>query len=103
MMKVISWNSGGLGHPSKSTALRDLINSKKPKILLLQETKQSEVDMQKITSKETLYEGTVLESRGASRGAFFPLGKKTNGSSKVTLRILTGSNFFWKASKISNR
>ena len=68
MMKVLSWNSGGLGHPSKSTALRDLISSKNPKILLLQETKQSEVDMQKITSKETLYEGTLLESRGASGG-----------------------------------
>ena len=67
-MKVLSWNSRGLGHPSKSIALRDLINSEKPEILLLQETKQSKVDMQKIISKETLHEGTLLESRGASGG-----------------------------------
>lgn len=39
MMKVLSWHSRGLGHPSKIVALKDLIAHEKAGILMLQETK----------------------------------------------------------------
>ena len=68
MMKVVSLNSRGLGHPSKTKALRDLINQEKPEIILLQETKQGETNTRKIISKEKQYDGTLSKSRGASGG-----------------------------------
>lgn len=40
MMKVLSWNNRGLGHPSKANALKDLRNQEKPEIVLVQEIKQ---------------------------------------------------------------
>ena len=48
MMKVISWNSRGLGHPSKFVALKDLTEHEKPGILMIQETKQGFQEMKGI-------------------------------------------------------
>jgi len=48
MMKILSWNIRGLGHPSKVAALRDLIISEKPGIIMLQETKQNHKGMNKV-------------------------------------------------------
>ena len=67
-MKILSWNSRGLGHPSKAKALKDLINQEQPKFILLQETKQGESDMRKIIDREKQYKGTLSESRGAFTG-----------------------------------
>jgi exonuclease III len=39
MMKVLSWNCGGLGSPSKSDLVKSLVKQEKLKVLLLQETK----------------------------------------------------------------
>ena len=64
----MSWNSKGLGHPSKIAALRDLINQEKPKIILLQETKQGDLEMKEVLEKMKHYGGTLSESRGASGG-----------------------------------
>ena len=68
MMKALSWNCRGLGHPSKNSALRDLLNQEKPDIILLQETKQGDQDMENIINKMKNYTGTIMESRGASGG-----------------------------------
>ena len=68
MMKVLSWNSRGLGHPSKTIALRDSINQETPEIILLQETKQGDMEMKAIMDKMKHYGGTLSESRGASGG-----------------------------------
>eukprot|EP00253_Pinus_taeda_P003329 PITA_03329 len=68
MMKLLSWNSRGMGHPSKSAALRDLIQSERPDIILLQETKQSQSDMQKIVDAQKNFLGISNDSRGASGG-----------------------------------
>ena len=68
MMKVLSWNSTGVGKPSKLAALRDLINQEKPEIILLQETKQGDLEMKTIMEKMKHYGGTLSESRGASGG-----------------------------------
>eukprot|EP00253_Pinus_taeda_P034106 PITA_34106 len=67
-MKILSWNNRGLGHPSKITALRDLLYSERPEILLVQETKQNQQEMQNIIDAQRQYLGTVSSSRGASGG-----------------------------------
>jgi len=68
MMKVLSWNSRGLGHPSKIAALRDLLHNEKPEIMLIQETKQDQQEMKKIIDHQKQYLGTISSSRGASGG-----------------------------------
>ena len=39
MMKVVSWNYRGLGGSSKVEALKYIVKTEKPDILLIQETK----------------------------------------------------------------
>lgn len=68
MMKVLSWNSRGLGHPSKTIALRDLLYNERPEILLIKETKQNQYEMQKIIDTQRQYSGAISSSRGASGG-----------------------------------
>ena len=58
----------GLGHPYKSNALKDIINQEKPTIVLLQETKQRQPDMNKIIEQRKRYKGFICDSRGASGG-----------------------------------
>lgn len=48
MMKILSWNIRGLGHPSKVAALRDVIISEKLGIIMLQETKQNHKEKNKV-------------------------------------------------------
>eukprot|EP00253_Pinus_taeda_P033369 PITA_33369 len=57
-----------MGHPSKSTALRDLLQNERPEILLIQETKQSQHEMQKIVDAQKNFSGASSNSRGASGG-----------------------------------
>lgn len=45
MMKFLSWNSRGLGHPPKIVALKDLIHGEKLDILLLQEIKHGQQEI----------------------------------------------------------
>ena len=66
MMKILSWNIRGLGNPSKVAALRDLIISKKPTIIMLQETKQNHKKMNKFIEQQRQYRGSISEARGAS-------------------------------------
>ena len=44
MMKVVSWNCRGIGGSSKVEALKYIVKIEKPDILLIQETKMSEVE-----------------------------------------------------------
>lgn len=68
MMKILSWNCRGLGHPSKLNALRDLIHNEKPEIILIQETKQEQSEMNRIINQQKQYSGNISEARGASGG-----------------------------------
>lgn len=68
MMKILSWNSRGLGHPSKITTLRDLIHNEKPEIMLIQETKQDQQEMRRIIDQQKQYLGCTSDSRGTSGG-----------------------------------
>ena len=67
-MIVVSWNCRGLGHPSKINFLKDLIKSKKPDILLIQDTKLSSQEMEGIIGKSRIYEGLAISTMGASGG-----------------------------------
>ena len=44
MLKIISWNCKGLGGLNNVEAIKDIIKSEKPDILLLQETKMLDVE-----------------------------------------------------------
>eukprot|EP00253_Pinus_taeda_P017174 PITA_17174 len=68
MIKIISWNSRGLGHPSKTNALKDIINQEKPSIILLQETNQRESEINKNIDCHKRYKGCICEARGTSGG-----------------------------------
>eukprot|EP00253_Pinus_taeda_P029081 PITA_29081 len=68
MIKVISCNCRGLGHPSKITALKDLTAHEKPGIVMIQETKQRLQEMTRIIEQLRHYEGQICEARGASGG-----------------------------------
>eukprot|EP00253_Pinus_taeda_P009759 PITA_09759 len=68
MMKILSWNSRGLGHPSKLVALKDLIHSENPEIMLIQETMQDQCEMNKVISQQKHFCGSISEARGASGG-----------------------------------
>eukprot|EP00253_Pinus_taeda_P017260 PITA_17260 len=67
-MKLLSWNSRGMGYPSKTTALRDLLQTERPGILLIQETKQNQKEMQNIVDAQKNFLGASSNSRGASGG-----------------------------------
>jgi len=68
MIKVLSWNNRGLGYPSKITALRDLIQTERPEIVLIQETKQDQIETNKIINQQKHFHGCASEARGASGG-----------------------------------
>ena len=68
MMKFISWNCRGLGHPSKIASLKDLADHEKPGIIMIQETKQRLQEMTRIIEQLRHYEGQICEARGASGG-----------------------------------
>lgn len=53
-------------NPSKVSALKKLIHSEKPEILLIQETKQNQQEMRGIVDQQKQYKGSISESRGAS-------------------------------------
>jgi len=67
-MNLVSWNHRGLGSKGKKEAMKKIISSEKPKVLLIQETKLGESEtfneMQNIWKKSRV----VLSSREASGG-----------------------------------
>lgn len=65
-MKMLPWNSRGLGHPSKIAALKDLIQIEKPEIVLIQETKQDQSEVNRVLSQQKQYSGCASEAREAS-------------------------------------
>ena len=44
-MKVVSWNCRGLGGENKVEAIKNIIKYERPDIMLLQETKMSDVEV----------------------------------------------------------
>ena len=68
-MKTVSWNCIGLGETNKVEAIKDIIKSERPDILLIQETKMSDVEVLALSHlfwKNS--QGNTISFRGASRG-----------------------------------
>ena len=68
-MNLVSWNSIGLGGSVKIKALKNIMNTEKLDILLIQETKMPEDE---VLSRSSLFwkfsAGKAITSRGASGG-----------------------------------
>ena len=43
-MKIISWNTRGLGSKKKRRVVKDFLRSEKPDVVMIQETKKEECD-----------------------------------------------------------
>ena len=69
MLKTVSWNYRGLGGLNKEEAIKDIIKSKKPDILLLQEMKMSDVEAMALSCRFWKNnKGKAISSKGASGG-----------------------------------
>ena len=68
-MKLVSWNCRGLGGSIKVEGLKNIINTEKLDIMLVQETKMPEDE---VMSRSSLFRkfsvGKAISSRGASDG-----------------------------------
>ena len=67
-MNLVSWNCRGMGSSLKLKAIKDLLNQEQPDILLIQETKITEQELQSSLKKSNIYEGTAVSAAGASGG-----------------------------------
>eukprot|EP00253_Pinus_taeda_P007380 PITA_07380 len=68
-MKLVSWNCRGLGNPTKTEAVKDLLQSEPTDILMLQETKiagQALLETSKTKWKKN--SGIAVNARGSSGG-----------------------------------
>ena len=66
-MKVISWNYIGLGSSVKAEAIKDILKSEKPNIMLIQETKMEGEDVMELRVWKN-YAGKAVSFRGTSGG-----------------------------------
>ena len=68
-MKIVSWNCRGLGGTNKVEEMKDIIKSKRPDILPIQETIMSDVEVLVLSHLFwTNNQGNIISSRGASGG-----------------------------------
>ena len=68
MLKTVSWNYRGLGGFSKVEAIKDIIKSEKPDILLLQERKMPDVEAMALSCRFWKNnKGKAISSKAASR------------------------------------
>eukprot|EP00253_Pinus_taeda_P008234 PITA_08234 len=86
-----------MGHPSKSNALKDLLQDERPEILLIQETKQNQNEMQKIVDSHQRFSGASSSSRGASGGI------TTMWNNQYWDCISTSYNQNWLKTNLSNK
>ena len=49
-MKIISWNTRGLGSRKKRRVVKDFLRSEKPDVVMIQETKKAECDRKFVVS-----------------------------------------------------
>lgn len=67
-MRLVSWNCRGLGNPSKAEAIKNLVKSEFPEILLLQETKIEGEALLLSKLKWKKNARRVITARGSSGG-----------------------------------
>ena len=75
-MQIISWNSKGVGNPSKAKAVKDLLKMASPNILLLQDTKIEEETLLSLSiMKWKKNTRKAVNARGSS-GRLAPCGQR---------------------------
>ena len=69
-MKIISWNTRGLGSRNKRRVVKDFLRSKNPDVVMIQETKKVECDRRFVGNVWTVRnkEWAALPVCGASGG-----------------------------------
>ena len=69
-MKIISWNTRGLGSKKKRRVVKDFLRSEKPDVVMIQETKKEECDRRFVGSVWTTRnkDWAALPASGASGG-----------------------------------
>ena len=69
-MKIISWNTKGLGSRKKRRVVKDFLRSENPDVVMIQETKKAECDRRFVGSVWTVRnkEWVALPVCGASSG-----------------------------------
>ena len=69
-MKIISWNTRGLGSRKKRRVVKDFLRLEKPDVVMMQETKKAKCDRRFVGSVWTIRnkKWTPLSACGASGG-----------------------------------
>ena len=68
-MQYVSWNGRGLGSTIKEEAIRDLVKTMMPEVLLIQETKMEEEALLRASNSYWRKgPGRAVSARGASGG-----------------------------------
>ena len=68
IMKTVSWNCRGLGGSSKVEEIKDIIKSERPTILLIQETKVSDVETMALSHFWKNCHSKAISSKGSYEG-----------------------------------
>ena len=67
-MKIVSWNVRGLNASNKRQRIKQVIDSLQTNIILLQETKMSQHNFDKIVASWKKWKYLHMQGLGASRG-----------------------------------
>lgn len=67
-MKLLSWNSRGLGNPRTVNELHLLVKERTPSVIFLSETKGNRCKMEKVRNKLGMEQSFVVDSMGKSGG-----------------------------------
>ena len=107
-MKILSWNTRGLGSKKKRRIVRRFLSTQNPDIVMLQETKRETWDRRFVSSvwKGKRVEWAALPACGASGGIVilwdsskFECTEKVLGSFSVTVKFNSGEEgSFWLTS-----
>ena len=107
-MKILSWNTRGLGSKKKMRIVRNFLSSQIPDVVMLQETKREIWDRRFVSSvwKGRSMEWAALPACGASGGIVImwdsnklKCTKKVLGSFSVTVKLNSGEEgSFWLTS-----
>ena len=104
-MKIISWNTRGLGSRKKRRVVKDFLRSEKPDVVMIQETKKAECDKRFVGNVWTARnkEWAALPACGALGGILVIWDSKKLHSEEVVLGSFSvsvkfavdGSVLFW--------
>ena len=104
LMKILSWNTRGLGSRKKRRTVRRFLSTQNPDVVMLQETKREIWDRRSVSSvwKGKSLDWVALPACGASRGIVilwdsvkFNCSEKVLGSFSVTVKLNSDEEGFF--------